>query len=373
MQYNRYIFAQLLRTTISVTLVIVGIVWLFQTIRLLELVINRGASLTDFLVMSLSVIPLWLTIAVPIGTFVAVNWVFHRILADRELTVMQAIGLSPMQIAAAPIALGLVVTASMLVNSAFILPYSFSIYKEFQFKIRNNIPAILLQDNVFIDVVDGMTILIGNHKNSSVAENMFIHDTRDPGKIITLTAKRGMFVNQNGAPALILQDGQRAELDDDASSSAILLFDSHTLSITASGSSKSERMSVDMNEDSIANLLDPTKSPSPNYILERWAEGHYRIAAPFLALAMVLIATATILHGQIRRDLWLRRVITNIVLGVSVIVALVVSRSIVTTTPNLVMLIYAGPGVPIILSFWLLSRATRRNGAIAAQNSEIPA
>ena len=98
MQFSRYIFAQLLRTTCAVTLVIIGIVWLFQTIRLLEMVISRGAAFSDFLLMSFAVIPLWLTIALPIGAFVAVNWVFHRILNDRELTVMQAIGLSPMQI-----------------------------------------------------------------------------------------------------------------------------------------------------------------------------------------------------------------------------------------------------------------------------------
>ena len=160
MQFSRYIFAQLLRTTCAVTLVIIGIVWLFQTIRLLEMVISRGAAFSDFILMSFAVIPLWLTIALPIGAFVAVNWVFHRILNDRELTVMQAIGLSPMQIARAPIALGALVSAAMLANSIFILPSSFGVYKEQQFKIRNSIPAIFLQDNVFVDVVDGMTMLI---------------------------------------------------------------------------------------------------------------------------------------------------------------------------------------------------------------------
>ena len=49
-------------------------------------------------------------ITVPISGFIAVNWVFSRILADRELTVMQAVGLSPFQLAKAPIALGLVLS-----------------------------------------------------------------------------------------------------------------------------------------------------------------------------------------------------------------------------------------------------------------------
>ena len=70
MQVDRYLFAQMFRTTIAVSITLVGIMWLFQTIRILEVVINRGAPISEFLLMSVTVIPLWLTIAVPIGAFV---------------------------------------------------------------------------------------------------------------------------------------------------------------------------------------------------------------------------------------------------------------------------------------------------------------
>ena len=354
MQFSRYILEQLLRTTCAVTLVIIGIVWLFQTIRLLELVISRGAAFSDFILMSFAVIPLWLTIALPIGAFVAVNWVFHRILTDRELTVMQAIGLSPMQIARAPIALGALVSAAMLANSIFILPSSFGVYKEQQFKIRNNIPAILLQDNVFVDVVDGMTMLIGKHGNNGVTSDVFIHDTRNEGKIVTVLAETGQFIKTNGAPALVLQNGQRAELKDDTNNSAMLYFDSHTMSITATEGPKSKRMPIDMNEDTIPNLLDPAKSPSPGYFNERRAEGHYRIMSPFLGFALILIATAITLRGQIRRDLWGRRASANIVAGIGLIILLVMSRSIASSTPQFIPLLYASILVPVTMCLWSL-------------------
>jgi len=99
MQFNLYIFNQLLRTTLALTSVLVGIIWLFQTIRILELVVNRGAAVSDFLIMSVASMPLWLMIAIPISGFIAINWVYSRILADRELLVMQSIGLSPLQLA----------------------------------------------------------------------------------------------------------------------------------------------------------------------------------------------------------------------------------------------------------------------------------
>lgn len=369
MQFSRYIFAQLLRTTCAVTLVIIGIVWLFQTIRLLEMVISRGAAFSDFILMSFAVIPLWLTIALPIGAFVAVNWVFHRILNDRELTVMQAIGLSPMQIARAPIALGALVSAAMLANSIFILPSSFGVYKEQQFKIRNSIPAILLQDNVFVDVVDGMTMLIGKHGSNGVASDVFIHDTRNEGKIVTVLAETGQFIKTNGAPALVLQNGQRAELTDNTNNSAMLYFDSHTMSITATEGPKSKRMPIDMNEDTIPNLLNPAKSPSPDYFNERRAEGHYRIMSPFLGFALILIATALTLRGQIRRDLWGQRAFANIVVGIGTIILLVMSRSIATSTPQFIPLLYASILIPVAICLWSLS-ATRGVATSSGQLSD---
>ena len=369
MHFSRYIFAQLLRTTCAVTLVIIGIVWLFQTIRLLEMVISRGAAFSDFILMSFAVIPLWLTIALPIGAFVAVNWVFHRILTDRELTVMQAIGLSPMQIARAPIALGALVSAAMLANSIFILPSSFGVYKEQQFKIRNSIPAILLQDNVFVDVVDGMTMLIGKHGSNGVASDVFIHDTRNEGKIITVLAETGQFIKTNGAPALVLQNGQRAELTDNTNNSAMLYFDSHTMSITATEGPKSKRMPIDMNEDTIPNLLNPAKSPSPDYFNERRAEGHYRIISPCLGFALILIATALTLRGQIRRDLWGQRAFANIVVGIGTIILLVMSRSIATSTPQFIPLLYASILIPVAICLWSLS-ATRGVATSSGQLSD---
>ncbi len=360
MLLNRYIFVQLLRTTFAVTSVIISIFWLFQTIRLLEMVINRGAAFSDFIIMSLAVIPLWLTIALPIGAFVAVNWVFHRILADRELTVMQAIGLSPMQIARPPIALGVIISITMLANSIYVLPSSFAVYKELQYNIRNTIPAILLQENVFIDVVDGMTMLINKHGSNGVATDVFIHDARNEGKIVTVIAETGKFEQTNGTPALVLRNGKRAELAGNTKNSAMLFFDSHTMSISASAVPKSERSQIDMNEDTITNLFDPEKSPGPDYLNQRLAEGHYRILSPFLGLTLILFATAIMLRGQIRGDLWGRRAAANIICGIGAIIVLVMSRSLVTSSPELFPVMYACVLIPIGTCLWSLNGNWRK-------------
>ena len=349
MQFNIYIFNQLFRATCVISMVLIGIMWLFQTIKLLELVVNKGAPIYDFLLMSITVIPLWLTIALPIAGFVAVNWVFHRILADRELTVMQAIGLSPVQLAKAPIALGVLLTSILYFNSVYLLPTSFGKYKDLQFNLRNGIPVILLQDGVFTEVVPGLTMFIGSRGENDVVGDVFIQDTRTPDKTIILTAENGKFVGKDYRPTLILGNGQRSEVNKDGESGALLLFETHSLSLATNEKKPSERVANDMNEDSISNLLDAEKSPYADYAFQRIAEGHYRIASPLLALALIMTVIAITLHGQLRRDLWLRRSIINISCCLGLIVALILARSWTITIPQLWISIHIVSILPILI------------------------
>ncbi len=355
MQFDRYLFGQMIRTTIAVSITLVGIMWLFQTIRLLEVVINRGAPISNFLLMSVTVIPLWLTIAVPVSAFVAVIWVFQRAVADRELLVMQASGRSALQLARAPLTLGVLLTVVLILNSVLVLPQSFGVYKRVQFEVRNSIPTVMLQDNVFIDVVDGLTMLIGEKFDDGLARDLFIHDERTEGKIITMTARIGQFVERDGLPAVILQEGERIELSKSGDSGATLLFDTHTVTITPKDRTVSSQMPIDMNEDTISNLLNPEKSPYPDYFNQRRAEGHYRIVSPALALVLIMIATVGALFGQVRRHTWSKRTMLMIVGSIISISALVSSRSLATSLPSTVPLLYASLLVPSIILLAMLT------------------
>ncbi|MGB2457213.1 MAG: LptF/LptG family permease, partial [Candidatus Puniceispirillaceae bacterium] len=236
----------------------------------------------------------------------------------------------------------------------YILPTSFGVYKDLQFKFRNSIPTILLRDGVFIEVVNDMTMFIGSRDDNDIMRDLFIHDARIADRIITMTAQSGKFIERDGSPTLILQNGERSERNAEGQSGAVLLFDTHSVTITRNSSQQTERATVDINEDSISNLLSPDAAPSPQYYLQRHAEGHYRIASPWLGLGLALLSAAIILRGQIRRDLWTKRASLNIGSCVLVIIAVVVSRGWVTNNANLWPLIHLSVLAPIIIAFWLL-------------------
>ena len=370
MQFDRYLLVQLVRTTIAVTVTLVGIVWLFQTIRILELVVSRDGPFLDFIIMSITVIPLWLTIAFPISAFIAITWVLQRTIADRELLVMQASGRSMLQLARAPIALAIGVTAILVLNSTVVLPFSFGIYKEMQFKLRNSIPAVLLREGVFIDVVDGMTMLIGEKTEDGMARDIFLHDERAPDKTITITAKYGKFVNQDGVPAVILQNGVRNEVNQNGDASASLLFETHSVIISSDTQPSQERLTFDMNEDSIRNLLNPETSPAPRYFNQRRAEGHYRIISPLLGFVLVMTAACSVLCGQIRRDTLFRRTVLNIGAAIVIISMMVSTRSLTITMPATTPLLYASLVGPAFILIALIMWPTLKAPMEASQKRE---
>src|SRR6201997_5765986 len=102
---DRYLFRQLLVALIAVTGGLTALIWLIQSLRFVELVVNHGLSLGVFLELTGLLIPSFVAVILPITTFVIVQFIYQRLAGDRELTVMRAAGLSPFALARPAIAL----------------------------------------------------------------------------------------------------------------------------------------------------------------------------------------------------------------------------------------------------------------------------
>ena len=202
MNFHGYLFRQFSFNTLLVLASLLAVVWLNHALRMLELVVNKDGSFFDFILLSLFPMPLWLIIALPMAGFIGVIWTIYRFLTDRELIVMQAIGISPSQFSKMPLLFGLLLTAILSVNSVVILPYGYSKFKELQTLVRASIPKLLVQDNVFIDIADDMTLFVGERINRNKVGRVFIQDARNPDRLVTLTSETGHFLVSDSRPFL---------------------------------------------------------------------------------------------------------------------------------------------------------------------------
>src|SRR5580692_8387415 len=105
-----YIFRQLMLALVAVTVGLTLLIWLVQSLRFVDLVVNHGLSLWTFLKLTGLLIPSFIAVILPITTFVVVQFVYQRLAGDREVTVMRAAGLSPIALARPALALALVST-----------------------------------------------------------------------------------------------------------------------------------------------------------------------------------------------------------------------------------------------------------------------
>src|SRR5215469_13168312 len=96
---NRYILRQCFSVMIFVTGALTAAVWLAQSLKLVDLIVNRGLSAEVFLYLAILILPRFLDIVIPIGTFIAVLFVFNKLTTESELIVMRAAGMGPMTLA----------------------------------------------------------------------------------------------------------------------------------------------------------------------------------------------------------------------------------------------------------------------------------
>ena len=105
---------------------------------------------------------------------------------------------------------------------------------------------------------------------------------------------------------------------------------------------------IDVNEDSISNLLDPSKSISKKYIGERFAMGHYRILSPLMPICLALIACAVMLHGRVLRDKVGIKIFVSSICGICFQRLFILSRSITASNPSLWFVMYLSIIIPCI-------------------------
>ena len=193
---TRYIFKQTSKSAFVSTFVLLGVIWLSQSFRSINLIIEKGANLSDFFILSLYSMPSWLIIALPFGTFTGCMISYLRLQSDKEIIVMKSAGISPFNISKPALLVAIVSSVTLFTISHFILPKTYTNFKLLQNEIRNSSQEVIFKDNVFINLNKNQTIFIGKITKSNLLEEIFIQDKTDSSNIVEYFSKSwSMFID----------------------------------------------------------------------------------------------------------------------------------------------------------------------------------
>ncbi len=313
-EITRYILRQLIEVTLFVTLALTGVVWLSQSLRFIDLIINRGLSFFTFVYLTFLLLPSFLAILLPVALFCAVAYTYHRLTIDSEMVVLRSAGLSDMDLMKPALIMAGLIVALGYAITLYLQPAGFREFKDRQFVIRADYSRFLLQEGAFNNLGGGLTVYIRERLANGEVLGILIHDNRDRGAPVTMMAERGVLLNGPDGPYLSLFKGNRQEMNRDRGKLSLLYFDRHIVDLSDLINAEGPRWR-EPRERYIHELFrEPRDDGEITYRRELRAEGHNRLVSPLYSLVMTLIALASLLGGEFnRRGRAARMVFTGVI------------------------------------------------------------
>ncbi len=324
------VLRQLIIGLIFVAGALTAVIWLTQSLRFVDMVLNNGASVADFALLTALLIPKFLLVILPIALFIVVTFFYSKMTADRELVVMSAAGLSPLQLAKPVMLLaGCVVLLTYALN-LFFLPESSRMFGELKWQIRNNLSQVLFDEGKFNSVSDSVTIYVRERTSENELLGIFFHDESDTAAPVTIMAKRGSVVKTEQGAQIVMFDGNRQVFSKESKDYSVLYFDRYTYTMERSHEENLSKR-LDRREMGLMELFDVRNNPE---IAERdhakyLVEAHKRLILPLQGVAFAALSLVCLFAGGFTRRSQPKRVIaaTLIVLTLQITILGVESAS----------------------------------------------
>ncbi len=368
---DRYLFRQLAGALLAVTIGLAALVWLTQSLRFIELVLDRGLSFWVFLQLTGLLLPGFFAVIIPITSFVVTLFIYVRLASDRELVVMRAAGLSQWQLARPALALAALAMLACYALNLWLVPASQAAFRGWQFEIRNQLAAILVQEGVFASVGDDLTVYARYRDADGTLRGILVHDARERGTPVTVLAEAGRITSTPNGPRVTLLNGVRQQVERTPPPAGsppgtlgverlnVLSFAENSVDLTRSARPADGRYR-NAQERSLAELLDPDPAENiPERDLRRFrAEATQRLVNPLNVIGFCLVALATVLSGQFRRHGGGFHLFVGIAIVVALLALGLMANNLGARDNALLPLVWLNTALPMAVTLWVLSRKT---------------
>ncbi len=342
----KYMFRQVSMPFLFFTGILTMMIWLTQSLGMLDLIINGGQSFATFFYLVILVLPSMLTVILPVALFCGILYGLNRFYSDSEIVVMWSSGISRWRLLAPVLAVAVLVTLANFAMSLWLMPLGYRNMKDRIYEIRSDLAASFIREGEFTSKIKGLTVYIATAPSGGDLEGILVHDSRRPDRPRTYLAERGVFLRTPEGPRLVMHKGEVQEMADRDGRLQVLRFDSTILDLgefeTASGTA---RVRKDLSELYLTELFFPKEAGKldTNTLTRFLAEGHSRLATPLFCVCFALIAFIAVICGTFTRRGYAARIVAAMAMVVALRMLGFAAQSVASTTPALNALQYAVP------------------------------
>ena len=362
-----YVLRQILAPFLLFALLLTLVVWMTQSLRLLDLVINRGQSAVIFAYLTMLMLPSLLVVIIPIAFFGAALFALNKLNSDSELVVMWAAGISRVQMAAPVLFAAAVAMAMTYLCSLYLMPLGQRVMKDKVFDIRADIGAAILREGTFTTPSEGLTVFIRELSPDGEIKGILVHDNREAERPVTYLAETGVLAQTQEGARLIMLNGNIERSEQSGARLSLLKFDRYVFDLDqyASPQRSTDR---ETSERYLGELLDP-QFTGPNQDVRRGvylAEAHNRLSGPLYCLAFALIALAATAKAHMMRSSYALRLSGAAMMGAALRLLGYAAQGTAARKPEYVVVLYLLPlagalvGAAILADVPLVPAALRR-------------
>jgi lipopolysaccharide export system permease protein len=352
-----YIFRQLGLATLMTAAGLTFAIWLSQSLRLLDVIINRGLAVGVALKFIALLLPGLLALLLPIAVFISVMFVYNRLNADSELVVMRSIGISNFRLALPAIAFAVAATLAGYFLDLYLIPRAMREYHDIQAALAGDIAGVMVEAGVFTEVAPGMTFYAQSRDRHGVLAGIIVDDSRDRERRLIYTATRGAVTSSPEGPRAVLENGTYQETDKKTGRVSVLYFDHTSIGLATMMGHNTLQRQREIEELYLPELrAGMVDDPDPLRREAMKVELHRRFAEPLYTIALALIAAGALINGGAPRQ-GQNVQMMGATVGVScLLTASFVLRSFVQRAVELAPAMYALPIIAMAIGLWLLLR-----------------
>jgi len=353
---DSYIFHQILGPFLFFVLVFTGVIWLGQSLKVIDTVVNNGQSARVFLEFSVLLLPTVLSIVLPIAAFAATLYAVNRLFGDSEIVVMFASGLSGTSLVRPVLMFSGLVMAVVFALTLYVMPTAQRELKSRINEVKSNIATAFLREGTFQSPVDQVTIYLRGMGRPGEMMGIFVHDERDADEITTYTAERAVMLSDADGTRLVMFDGvaQIAERHE-ADSVAILRFEQFAYDLTQFTAKRRHRRRKP-SEMYLAELLSIQEGQTRGRRLGKYrAEAHEALSGPLYVMTLPLMAVAFVIGSGFRRQGFVGRIILATGAAVALRLLGLAMKAAASNEMALLPAMYAPPILGLAAALWLLA------------------
>lgn len=297
---DKYIFRQTLVGYLTILISLTVLIWLTQSLRMVDMIVTKGVSVGIFLEMTLLVLPNFLQILSPLALFGVALFVFIRMQSDKELIVLKAVGMNAKQLIKPLFMLGGFLVFFGYLLTLWLIPASHAQLRQMKWKIQNNLSHLLLQEGQFSSFKNGMTLYIREREDAGKVKGILAHEIKKDKKSV-LIAEEGSMIQTPEGISLTFNNGTRQEFNTKTKEFSILKFDKHTMLFEHSANKSGRK--IDPREMPLKQLIQAQPNQvkdGPTYRKYK-VEAFKRLTQPLYNLLFLWLAAFGVLSGHYNR------------------------------------------------------------------------